>query len=472
MVPNLAPRGGVSRGEQGLRIVHLLVRLVAHVAADALDVSAEGGELRAHEDARARAHRHLAARDDEARRAFGEVGVVVPEGDVPPGLLAVGEEALVPLVRGDVDGLARQEQRLRVLHHLLEGGARLVVLEVATAHVHAAELPVPEGVDDALRRLDHLRAEVDVVAHEALSGHLQDGVAEPELLVELAEQVLPEVDHLGVDVLGVAGGVEEGRALAEAQRRLVALRVELLEAVAQRPPLRALRNAEDVRVPGVPGLGADEQHPRAELDAAVEPLVVLVLTQQPPQPPPVARGRRQVARQIHLAGVLVGAPLVLRGERVPAAAVGLAAAHHVLPEAVRLLVEPPRRADPVHRDVRAAGARLVLEGVRPDLHPLVVLVPHRDPHVIARHLEEGLLFPLVANVRGTAQVRALASAKISSRLPAESGHVILDPDNISRLVYRWAPFEPWPSDRPRTFPADDLLELLVHYHRETFLYIL
>lgn len=44
---------------------YLLVWLVIHIPARALDVPAEGAELRAHEDARSRAHRHLRARDNE-----------------------------------------------------------------------------------------------------------------------------------------------------------------------------------------------------------------------------------------------------------------------------------------------------------------------------------------------------------------------------------------------------------------------
>jgi hypothetical protein len=49
---------------------------------------------------------------------FGEVGVVIPVGEVPAGGGPALEEALVALVRGDVDALPRQKQRPRRLHHL------------------------------------------------------------------------------------------------------------------------------------------------------------------------------------------------------------------------------------------------------------------------------------------------------------------------------------------------------------------
>lgn len=57
--------------------------------------------------------------------------------------------------------------------------------------------------------------EMDVIPHKALGGHLKHGVLEPQLLVELPQQVLPEVDHLRGGVLFLVYRVELGRALSK-----------------------------------------------------------------------------------------------------------------------------------------------------------------------------------------------------------------------------------------------------------------
>jgi hypothetical protein len=54
---------------------------------------------------------------------------------------------------------------------------------------------------------------VDEVAHEPLGGHLQQRLLEPQLLVELPQQVLPEVDDARVCVLGLRNAVRARRTL-------------------------------------------------------------------------------------------------------------------------------------------------------------------------------------------------------------------------------------------------------------------
>eukprot|EP00241_Pyramimonas_parkeae_P007816 CAMPEP_0114270458 /NCGR_PEP_ID=MMETSP0058-20121206/27255_1 /TAXON_ID=36894 /ORGANISM="Pyramimonas parkeae, CCMP726" /LENGTH=159 /DNA_ID=CAMNT_0001389209 /DNA_START=467 /DNA_END=943 /DNA_ORIENTATION=- len=159
-----------------------------------------------------------------------------------------------------------------------------MILEIAAAHVNARVLFVPQAIHHLVSRAHNLVAEVDEVAYEALGRNLKQRVLEPELLIELPEQVLAEVNHFRVDVLGLVD-MELGRALAHLQVALVARGVELEESLLELATHGALGNAHDIRVPGIPGSRTNQKHLRVVLDPSVVFLVVLGLTQQPPPSP-------------------------------------------------------------------------------------------------------------------------------------------------------------------------------------------
>mmetsp|Transcript_19092 Transcript_19092/g.46862 ORF Transcript_19092/g.46862 Transcript_19092/m.46862 type:complete len:296 (+) Transcript_19092:292-1179(+) len=175
---------------------------------------------------------------DPLEEALGDVVVEEPHG-VP--LLEVVEDALIPLIRRDVDEGARIDHVAGRLHDARDALPRHLELEVVPADVIGVETVRPglvhDGVDDLQGLAEDRRLVVQVVPDEPLDPLVHLPVCKEDERVEVSEEagVLAQVD----------GEVDE-------ERVLHLLVVEDGGAVAAEPPHlhpRVIRHLVD----GVPG---------------------------------------------------------------------------------------------------------------------------------------------------------------------------------------------------------------------------